>query len=112
MPNYDYRCSDCGQIFEKFHGMNENPSFECPNCSSANVSKKIGKGAGIVFKGSGFYITDYKRKEEQQKSQEGSAEKSSTEGSGESAKESGQQSSQENQTNSSSQGSNNNAQAS
>lgn len=61
MPTYDYKCADCGRVFEKFHGMNEKPSVVCPECSSANTGKQLSVGAGIVFKGAGFYVNDYKK---------------------------------------------------
>ncbi|MES0488527.1 MAG: FmdB family zinc ribbon protein [Leptospirales bacterium] len=59
MPTYDYKCSECDSVFEKFHGINDSPNVECPECSSS-AKKQIGMGAGIHFKGSGFYTTDYK----------------------------------------------------
>lgn len=61
MPTYDYACLDCGHIFEKFHSMSENPTYTCEKCKSTNVQKKIGAGSGIIFKGSGFYVNDYKK---------------------------------------------------
>ncbi|MBL8034218.1 MAG: zinc ribbon domain-containing protein [Leptospiraceae bacterium] len=61
MPTYDYKCADCGRIFEKFHGMNETPQVSCPECQSINTARQISLGAGIVFKGSGFYVNDYKK---------------------------------------------------
>jgi len=61
MPTYDYRCQECGSVFEKFHGMNETPTVVCPSCSSANTGKQVSLGAGVVFKGSGFYVNDYKK---------------------------------------------------
>ncbi len=61
MPTYDYKCANCGSVFEAFHGMNETPELTCPACGSRSVSKQIGLGAGIIFKGSGFYVTDYKK---------------------------------------------------
>ena len=60
MPTYDYECRECGQIFESFHGMNESPRIACKRCNSTDTFKKISGGAGIHFKGSGFYVTDYK----------------------------------------------------
>lgn len=64
MPTYDYGCEKCETVFEAFHGINENPVLKCPECGSEDVSKKISSGAGIVFKGSGFYVNDYKKKEQ------------------------------------------------
>ncbi|MCB1202192.1 MAG: zinc ribbon domain-containing protein [Leptospiraceae bacterium] len=61
MPTYDYACSECGHGFEKFHSMSESPEYTCPACNSKNVSRKISGGSGIIFKGSGFYVTDYKK---------------------------------------------------
>ena len=62
MPTYDYQCNHCLQIFEVFHGMSEKPKILCPECQTNKVSRKISKGAGIHFKGSGFYVNDYKKK--------------------------------------------------
>lgn len=59
MPTYDYKCSDCGNTFELFQKMTENPLSECPKCGG-KVTRLIGPGAGPIFKGSGFYQTDYK----------------------------------------------------
>lgn len=61
MPTYDYKCADCGRLFEKFHGMNEQPQVICPECQSANTARQVSLGAGIVFKGAGFYVNDYKK---------------------------------------------------
>ena len=59
MPTYDYECSKCGHAFEAFHGISAEPLSECPECNG-NVNRLIGTGAGIIFKGSGFYETDYR----------------------------------------------------
>ncbi len=61
MPTYSYECSECGFSFELFHGMMEQPSVHCEKCNAACL-KLIGTGAGIIFKGTGFYETDYKNK--------------------------------------------------
>ena len=58
MPTYEYRCPECGNEFEKFGKMSDPPVTECPNCQ-AEAQRKISGGAGLLFKGSGFYITDY-----------------------------------------------------
>ncbi len=62
MPTYEYECSKCGHTFERFQSMNEEPVKRCPKCR-CKVRRLLGVGAGIIFKGSGFYETDYKRKE-------------------------------------------------
>lgn len=59
MPTYEYRCPQCGNEFEKFGKMSDPPVTECPQCH-AEATRKISGGAGLVFKGSGFYITDYR----------------------------------------------------
>ncbi|MBI2432439.1 MAG: zinc ribbon domain-containing protein [Candidatus Hydrogenedentes bacterium] len=61
MPTYSYECKKCGNAFEVFHGMNEAPRVKCGECGGLS-RKLIGTGAGIIFKGSGFYETDYKKK--------------------------------------------------
>lgn len=60
MPHYDYKCEKCGNIFEEFQTITEKPVEKCPQCGGA-VKRMIGGGAGIIFKGSGFYKTDYKK---------------------------------------------------
>jgi putative FmdB family regulatory protein len=59
MPTYEYECRDCGFEFEKFQSMTEERIKTCPECGGA-VDRLIGTGAGILFKGSGFYQTDYR----------------------------------------------------
>ncbi|MBN1479736.1 zinc ribbon domain-containing protein [candidate division KSB1 bacterium] len=63
MPTYDYRCKECGHQFEVFQAISAEPIKKCPVCGS-EVERLIGGGAGLVFKGSGFYITDYKNKKD------------------------------------------------
>ena len=60
MPNYDYVCGSCGEDFEFFQSMTDDPLMDCPSCEEPTLKRKIGIGAGIIFKGSGFYQTDYK----------------------------------------------------
>jgi putative FmdB family regulatory protein len=62
MPTYEYVCSKCGHHFEKFQSMRDEPLKKCPKCSKAALKRLVGGGAGLIFKGSGFYITDYKNK--------------------------------------------------
>ena len=59
MPTYEYRCPSCQTEFEKFQRMSDEPGAECPNCG-APAERKLSGGAGLLFKGSGFYITDYR----------------------------------------------------
>ncbi len=59
MPTYDYECSACGHAFEAFHGMSAEPLSKCPECGG-KLRRLIGTGAGVLFKGSGFYQTDYR----------------------------------------------------
>jgi putative FmdB family regulatory protein len=59
MPTYEYRCKACGTEFEKFQRMSEEPVAECPECGEA-AERRLSGGAGLHFKGSGFYITDYR----------------------------------------------------
>ena len=60
MPTYEYECETCGYSFEEFQQMTADPIDICPKCGEKNVRRLIGKGAGIIFKGPGFYATDYK----------------------------------------------------
>ena len=60
MPTYDYRCAACGHTFEKFQSITARPIRTCPRCRKRKVKRLIGTGAGILFKGSGFYQTDYR----------------------------------------------------
>ena len=69
MPTYDYRCSGCGYEFEIFQGMLEKKLSTCPKCG-ATLKRLIGSGAGIVFKGNGFYQTDYRSSEYRKRAKE------------------------------------------
>src|ERR1700709_1934320 len=60
MPTYEYRCSNCGHEFEKFQSIKAAPIKECPACGQPTAQRLISKGGGLIFKGSGFYITDYR----------------------------------------------------
>ena len=72
MPTYDYECSKCGHKFEKFQKMSDKPLRSCPKCKG-KVHRLIGGGSGIIFKGSGFYETDYKRKAEKKPEEKASS---------------------------------------
>ncbi len=90
MPTYEYVCSKCGHEFEVMQKMSDPPKKRCPVCAG-KVERKIGGGAGLIFKGSGFYITDYrsgdyKAKEKAEKSEtSGKPEKSDSAGKSEKA---------------------------
>jgi putative FmdB family regulatory protein len=59
MPTYQYKCLDCAYQFEQIQKMSDDPLSECPNCGG-KLKRLIGAGAGVIFKGSGFYTTDYR----------------------------------------------------
>ena len=60
MPTYDYECDACGHQFEVFQGINDEVLTKCPECNKKKLKRLFGSGAAIVFKGSGFYQTDYR----------------------------------------------------
>lgn len=60
MPTYEYKCKSCGQLHEAFQSMTAAPLRKCPHCGKSALERQIGTGAAIVFKGSGFYQTDYR----------------------------------------------------
>ena len=62
MPNYDYTCTKCGHEWEVFQSMKDEPLKTCPDCKQRSAKRMVGGGAGLIFKGTGFYITDYKNK--------------------------------------------------
>lgn len=61
MPTYEYECSKCGNKFDVFQKMTDKPNAKCPKCNGKS-DRLISSGSGIIFKGSGFYETDYKKK--------------------------------------------------
>jgi len=77
MPNYDYECKVCGHSYRKFQKMTEDPDRTCPKCNG-EVRRLIGLGGGVIFKGSGFYTTDYRSPEYLKKAKEESQATSST----------------------------------
>ena len=60
MPTYDYECVNCGHTFELFQGINEPHKKKCPECGKMKLRRLFGTGAALLFKGSGFYETDYR----------------------------------------------------
>lgn len=62
MPTYDYECQKCEHAFEKMQTMSAGKLRKCPKCGALKLKRLIGSGSGVIFKGTGFYETDYKRK--------------------------------------------------
>jgi putative FmdB family regulatory protein len=85
MPTYDYQCQACGHSWELFQSMNDDPEKSCPKCKKRKAKRLLGVGAGLIFKGTGFYETDYKNKSGGEK-KEGSSDSDS--GSSDSSKSS------------------------
>jgi putative FmdB family regulatory protein len=77
MPTYEYVCPKCGHEFEQFQQMSDPPLRRCPQCKKLGVKRLVGKGAGLIFKGTGFYITDYKKTAAPKESGEGGSSGSS-----------------------------------
>jgi putative FmdB family regulatory protein len=80
MPTYEYKCDACGYAFERFQSITADPIKRCPECGKAKVRRLIGTGAGMIFKGSGFYVTDYRDQSytDKAKAESGGGEKSET----------------------------------
>ena len=80
MPTYDYKCKSCGHKFEYLQNITAEPLANCPECGGT-LHRLIGAGAGLIFKGSGFYITDYRKdksdynRQKSSKEEKGSGEK-------------------------------------
>ncbi len=60
MPTYDYQCDGCGHEFELFQTISDEPKRKCPECGKLRLRRMFGTGAAVMFKGSGFYQTDYR----------------------------------------------------
>jgi len=61
MPTYEYACTACGNEFERFESITAVPNKTCPKCKKKKAERRISAGGGFIFKGSGFYLTDYKK---------------------------------------------------
>ena len=60
MPTYDYKCNACQHTWEEFQSIKAEPTKKCPSCGKKKAQRLIGAGAGLIFRGSGFYLTDYR----------------------------------------------------
>lgn len=60
MPTYDYKCDACEHTWEEFTSIKAEPTKKCPSCGKKKARRLIGAGAGLIFRGSGFYLTDYR----------------------------------------------------
>ena len=78
MPTYDYECQACKHAFSAFQSMKDEPFKDCPKCKKPALKRLIGAGAGIIFKGSGFYCTDYKSSHCESSSKSSSSESGSS----------------------------------
>ena len=67
MPTYDYKCDGCGHTFEEWQSFKDDVLTQCPACKKKKLRRLFGGGAGIIFKGSGFYETDYRRPDAERK---------------------------------------------
>ena len=71
MPTYDYKCNACDHSFELFQHISEKPIKKCPACGKLKAERAIGAGSAVIFKGSGFYQTDYRSEEYKSKAKKG-----------------------------------------
>ncbi len=74
MPTYEYKCDNCGHQFDVYQSMKDDKLTKCPNCAQYTLKRLIGTGGGLIFKGTGFYLTDYKNKPDENKSSNTSTE--------------------------------------
>ncbi|MFM8272743.1 MAG: FmdB family zinc ribbon protein [Gemmata sp.] len=79
MPTYDYKCSACGHTFDEMQKFSDPPLTKCPECKKNKLERLFGGGGAIIFKGGGFYETDYRRAGEKGDSAEKAAEAPKTE---------------------------------
>jgi putative FmdB family regulatory protein len=86
MPTYEYQCSACEHRFEQFQSMKDKPLKTCPSCKKAKLERLIGTGGAIIFKGGGFYQTDYRSESYKKSAEADKAPSSASEGSKSDAK--------------------------
>lgn len=101
MPTYDYECQGCGNEWELFQSMKDSPVKSCPKCKKRKAKRLMGLGAGLIFKGTGFYETDYKRagsKKKEDGGESSSSDSSSSESKGTEKKSTGSDSKPKNES--------------
>lgn len=87
MPTYEYACNNCDYTFEKFHSITKPALRKCTKCGKMSLKRLIGAGAGVIFKGSGFYQTDYRSETYKQEARKASENKSASTSTKDSGKE-------------------------
>ena len=92
MPTYEYECQACGEVHEIFHGITAEGPSECPSCGKGELKKLVSAGAGFIFKGSGFYTTDYRSKEYKDRAKKDKKDKGDSGGDAKSESKSGSES--------------------
>lgn len=86
MPTYDYQCDACGHAWELYQSITAEPEKKCPKCGKKKAKRIIGPGGGFIFKGSGFYLTDYRSESYKEGAKADSKPAASSEGSKSEAK--------------------------
>ncbi len=81
MPTYEYECQACGHTLEELQSFSDKPLKKCPKCKKLKLRRLISAGAGVIFKGSGFYETDYRSSEYKEKAKKESGSESKSSGS-------------------------------
>ncbi|HEY5504884.1 MAG TPA: zinc ribbon domain-containing protein [Sedimentisphaerales bacterium] len=76
MPTYEYKCNKCGHLFEQLQSITSKSLRKCPRCGKLALKRLIGTGAGLIFKGSGFYTTDYRSESYKESAKKETPEKS------------------------------------
>jgi putative FmdB family regulatory protein len=82
MPTYEYKCDKCDHLFEVYQSMKDDKLTKCPECGKKSLRRLIGTGSGLIFKGSGFYLTDYKNKPSEKKASSASGANTDSKSSG------------------------------
>jgi len=98
MPTYEYVCENCGYKFEQFQSITAGPLRRCPKCKTSRLKRLIGSGSGIIFKGNGFYQTDYRSESYKKRAESEKKETKTKNQTAKSGKEAGQNKKNENKS--------------